>query len=294
MLKQKYMKTVKLRSIAVITAVALSACGGDKTETTTSTVDTTTVAAVKDTTPVTVDDVKKFKFDFAIANIPSPVQLMNDIAAEGGTYNNSIMHDTKRAANYKTEFSKAVNLGIYDLDMGYAIAHEKGEDMMKYFKASVTEGEALGLKSIFGEMVGRRAENNMDNKDSLLRIIDEIYVKGDDYLRTNDRVQTATHIFIGSWVEAIYIVCKQAEVENDAAKKGKMYKQLWDQRFYLKNLVDLLSEFKDKKDNAWLMDELNKIHAEINAIKDAKEIDEAKFKSIAAKVYALRSALTNK
>lgn len=289
------MKQVLVPSLALAALLALSSCGGDKTEATTPPADSlSAVPEVKDTTPVTVDEVKKFKFDFAIANIPSPVQLINDIAADGGVYNNSIMHDTKRAANYKTEFSKAVNLGIYDLDMGYAIAHEKGEDMMKYFKAAVTEGEALGLKSVFGEMIGKRAEKNMDNKDSLLKIIDEIYVRGDGYLRTNDRVQTATYIFVGSWVEAIYIVCKQAEVEKDATKKANINKQLWDQRFYLKNLVDLLSEFKDKKENAWLIEELNKIHTEINNIKDVKEMDDAKLKSISEKVYALRTSLTNK
>jgi hypothetical protein len=288
------MKNIKFASLALITSVALSSCGGEKTETGTTGNDSTVVEATKDTTPVTVNDVTKFKFDFAIANIPSPVQVMNDIAAEGGVYNNSILHDTKRAANYKTEFSKAINLGIYNLDMGYAIANEKGEDMMKYFKASVTEGEALGLKTVFGEMIGKRAEANMGNKDSLLKIIDEIYVKGDDFLRTNDRVQTATHIFIGSWVEAIYIVCKHGEAETDPAKKAMMKKQLWDQRFYLKNLVDLLAEFKEKKDNAWLMEELSKIHMQIDAVKDVKDMDDAKFKAIAEKVYTLRTALTNK
>ena len=33
---------------------------------------------VKDTTPVTVNEETKFKFDFAIANIPSPVGSVNE------------------------------------------------------------------------------------------------------------------------------------------------------------------------------------------------------------------------
>jgi hypothetical protein len=30
--------------------------------------------------------------------------------------------------------------------------------------------------------------------------------------------------------------------------KKKAYKHLWDQRFYLKNLTDLLNDYKDKKE----------------------------------------------
>jgi len=70
-------------------------------------------------------------------------------------------------------------------------------------------------------MVGKRAEQNLSNKDSLLKILDEIFVKSDSYLRTNERVYTASSVFAGSWVEGLYLTCKIAESVTDAAVKEK-------------------------------------------------------------------------
>lgn len=283
------MRSVLKFGLIAMLPLAIASCGGEKQTEEIPGEDTT--KAVVDTTPVTVNEEVKFKFDFAVANVPSPVQIINDLSSYGLAYNNAMLHDVKKVSSYTTDFAKSINLGIYNLDLGYAIANNQGSDVMKYVKTSMTEADALGLKPAFDQMVGKRAESNVGNKDSLLDIIDEIYVKGDSYLRTNERVQTATHIFVGSWVEALYIICSIDANEKDAAQKEKIHSHLWDQRFYLKNIVDLLANFKDSKEDKMLMDELSKIQTEIEAVKDPKELDEAKFKSISDKVMALRASL---
>jgi len=245
----------------------------------------------KDTTPITVNEETKFKFDFAIANIPSPVGSINEISAWGVDYNNTLLVDAKKQLAASSEFSKALALGVFNIDMSYAMVNNKGEDVLKYMKTVVTTSDALGLKSAVDQMVGKRAEKNLSNKDSLLKILDEIFVKSDSYLRTNERVYTASSVFAGSWVESLYLTCKITEGVKDAAVKEKAYKHLWDQRFYLKNLTDLLNDYKDKKECVALNDELKKIHTEIDVIKDPKDLKEANFKSISEKIYALRASL---
>ena len=89
----------------------------------------------------------------------------------------------------------------------------------------------------------------------------------------------------------MYLTCKVTESLPDAADKEKGYKHLWDQRFYLKNLTDLLNDYKDKKECVALNNELKKIHADIDAIKDPKDLKEAQFKTISEKIYALRASL---
>lgn len=244
----------------------------------------------KDTTPFTVNEETKFKFDFAIANIPSPVAGINDISGWGVDYNNTLLVDPKKPV-VGNEFTKAVVLGIYNIDMSYAMVNNKGEDVLKYMKHVVKSADELGLKSAVDHMLGKRAEQNLSNKDSLLKIVDEIFVKSDAYLRTNERVYTATAVFAGSWVESLYLTCKIVENVSDASAKEKAYKHLWDQRFYLKNLTDLLNEYKDKKECLALNDELKKIHAEIDAIKDPKDLKEVQFKAISEKIYSLRAGL---
>ncbi len=41
-----------------------------------------------------------------------------------------------------------------------------------------------------------------------------------------------------------------------------------------------------------LNDELKKIHADIDAIKDPKDMKDAQFKAISSRIYALRNSLT--
>jgi hypothetical protein len=244
----------------------------------------------KDTTPITVNEDTKFKFDFAIANIPSPVSSVNELSSWGVPYNAEFLIDTKKPAA-SDEFTKALQLGAYNIDMSYAMVNNVGQDVLKFMKAVLVKSEALGLKNAVDQMVGQRAEKNIANKDSLLRILDEIFVKSDSYLRTNERVYTASSVFAGSWIEALYLTCKITESATDQAVKEKGYKELWDQRFYLKNLSDLLNDYKDKKECVALNDKFKVVLNEITAIKDPKDFKEANFKSISEKIYGLRSTI---
>lgn len=269
-------------------SIMLVSCGDKPSE---EIAENVTAEAPKDTTPITVNEETKFKFDFAIANIPSPVGSINELSGWGVDYNNALMVDAKKQLSASSEFSKALALGVFNIDMSYAMVNNKGEDVLKYMKTVVTTSDALGLKSAVDQMVGKRAEKNLSNKDSLLKILDEIFVKSDSYLRTNERVYTASSVFAGSWVESLYLTCKITEGVKDAAVKEKAYKHLWDQRFYLKNLTDLLNDYKDKKECVALNDELKKIHTEIDAIKDPKDLKDANFKTISEKIYALRASI---
>lgn len=283
------MKLLHLLPVLALSSMTVSC--GEKADEVTET-EEVVADAPKDTTPVTVNEETKFKFDFAIANIPSPVEGINEISGWGVDYNNTLLVDPKKPVVIGEEFSKAVTLGIYNIDMSYAMVNNKGADVLKYMKYVVKSADELGLKSAVDNMLGKRAEQNLSNKDSLLKIVDEIFVKSDAYLRTNERVYTASAVFAGSWVESLYLTCKIAESVSDPAAKEKAYKHLWDQRFYLKNLTDLLAEYKDKKECVALNEELKKIHTEIDAVKDPKDMNDARFKAIAAKIYALRASLT--
>ncbi len=247
---------------------------------------------IKDTTAITVEDSTKFKFDFTIANIPSPASYLHNFAAFGYIYDNSILNSPKKVDTYSNDFYKSINLGVYCIDMAYAMDNNNGQDVLLYMKNVMSISEGLGLKNSIINMVGKRAETNLSNKDSLFKILDELFIKSDIYLRTNDRVYTASNVFIGSWLESFYLTCKIIGSISDKDLKVKSYKQLWDQRFHLGNLISLLNDFKDKKDCAELISDLKIIHEEINAVKQPKEITDDKFKSISNKIVALRNKVT--
>ncbi len=285
------MMSVKNCLALLVSLVLITACGGDKGKDDHENLDSTSTV-LKDSTPVTVDDTTKFKFDFAIANIPSPANSVHELSSYGAVYNNTFLNDSKKVSSYTTEFQRAINLGVYNIDMSYAMVNDKGQDVIKYMKNVMIISDALGLKSAVDAMVGKRAESNISNKDSLFKILDEIFVKSDSYLRTNERVYTAGTIFAGSWLESLYLTCKMGQNATDNAMAAKVYNHLWEQRFHLGNLINLLNDYKDKKECVDLVNDLKPIHAEINAVKQPKDMDDVKFNSISAKIFALRDKLT--
>ncbi len=273
--------------------ILLAACGGNKENENQDIVSDSSNVTVKDTTPITVSDTTKFKFDFAIANIPSPANSMNQIKDFQHHYDNGLLNDVKNLSKYNTEFQKSLNLGIYNIDMAYAMVNDKGEDVLKYMKNVMMLSDKLGLKSAVDVMVGKRAENNLSNRDSLFKILDEIFVKSDSYLRTNERVYTAATIFAGSWLESLYIICRTAENPLDNSAEIKIHTHLWEQRLYLGNLIILLNDFKDQKECAELIAELKPIHEAINSIPQAKLLDDAKFDAISNSIKTLRNKHTS-
>ena len=273
-------------------ALIITSCGGGKDHENANDAADSTEVAVKDTTPYTVSDTTKFKFDFAIANIPSPASMIQDLSKWGVPYDNSILNDPKKGSGYTTEYQRSINLGVYNIDMAYAMVSDKGPDVLQYMKNILTLSDALGLKGAVDVMVGKRAESNLNNRDSLFGILDEIFVKSDSYLRTNERVYTAATVFAGSWLESLYLTSKISEQVTDPKLKEAAHKYLWEQRFHLGNLINLLGDYKDKKECADLIKDLKPIHEEINAIKQPSEMTDAKFKSISSKIYALRHKLT--
>lgn len=270
--------------------LTLVSCNNTRTEAAKPAKDSSATLTDADTVPLTVNDIVRFKFDFAMGNIPSPAEVVTDMSTYRLVYSSAFMSDPARVKSYTTEFAKAINLGIYNLDMAYAIANAQGGDVLKYLKTSLIEIDQLGMKAAFDQFIGKRTETNINNKDSLLHIIDEMYVKGDSYLRTNQRVETATYIFLGSWVEALNLICRTGEGESDPIQKARIRKLLWEQRFYLKNFVALLEEFRNADATA-LKNDLAALREEIEAIPEAQNLKEKNFKSLAQKIYTLRDRL---
>lgn len=282
------------RNLTLIGAAAcmLTACGTDHEKDTTRE-EPESAAVIRDTTPVTVSDTTKFKFDFAIANIPSPATTMQELGTWNVPYDNSILNSPRNAAAYVTEYQKGINLGIYNIDMAYAMVHEKGPDVLQYMRSILGLSDGLGLKGAVDMMIGKRAESNLSSKDSLFRILDEIFVKSDAYLRTNERVYTAATIFAGSWLESLYLTCRLQERATDEGVKETARKHLWEQRLHLENLISLLQDYKEKKDCQELIRALGPIHEELNAIRQPDAMTDKAFRSVSSKIYALRNQLTD-
>ncbi|HQQ94625.1 MAG TPA: hypothetical protein PLQ93_08735 [Bacteroidia bacterium] len=281
------MKTIFL---ALPLALLLDSCGSSSADEHQSMSDSL-AAGTKTEDSGPVNDTTKFKFDFALANIPSPANRMQDIVALGQPYDNTIMHSPAKANAYNNEFKRGLNMGIYNMDMAYAMMNNAGQDVLNYMRTIIGLSEALGMQSSINAMVGKRFESNIGNRDSLFSVWDEILIKSDTYLRSNERIYTASLVFTGSWLESLYLSCKIGEKDQDPAHREKIRTNLWEQRMHLGNLVKLFNDYKDKKECSDLLKDLDPIYQEIISNRQPSELSDEDMKSISAKLYALREKI---
>lgn len=142
-----------------------------------------------------------------------------------------------------TSYKKAMNLGVFAVDLSYARVFEQFEVAGRHFTAMQSLSEQMGIPGSFFEQTAKRFENNLTNKDSLISIANEVYYETETYLKDNERFATASVIILGGWVEAIYIGTHVA-IES---RNAEVIERLIDQKYSLNNLLMMLSNYRSNE-----------------------------------------------
>ena len=229
-------------------------------------------AETKDTMPVS--EVATFQFTYTIANLPPPMQVLDEFSKSKLEVNTALLNSADNADKYMTSLKQAMNYGIYGVDLGYLVVNNRTLDAIKYYNTAKKLASQLGMEETFNQFVNR-FETNSNNRDSLTRVIDDAYSATDAYLRSNKRLETASQVLAGSWLECQYLTVKSLLTASRNADNEILYKRVWEQRLYLDNITKLLSEFADN-------DEVKKIKSDFEALltiykepSDEKQIDKA-------------------
>ncbi len=192
------------------------------------------------------------KFENAIFPIPSPWQVTNLIKKLEIPYKENLLNNPNNYQKYTTSFQQAVNLGIYGTDLSYLGIYDKTQESIVYLGTIKKISEQLGVTESFDSKLFERIEKNIDNKDSLIRIISSVYARSDLYLKKNERYDIGALIVAGCWVESLYIMTQIAQ----EYKNREIINRIGEQKHPLDNLIELLTpfyyksaEFSDLLDN---------------------------------------------
>jgi hypothetical protein len=255
--------------------------------------DLDTAMAAEDTAKNKADEKLLFNFDYAVANVPSPAQLVKDISYIKLPYKSSYMINLEEIkSNPNTNEQRiALLLGMNNADAVYALVNDQSGDFLKRMAFSLSQIEKLGLSTLVEKSILEKAQNQSMNRDSLAELIDQVSIRVDTYLRNNERVKIAALSFAGAWLESIYLMVKLHESSDEhQAKKIRGY--LFDQKIHLGNLLKLIGEFK--KDP--IMDELKtgfqELHQNLERVKSADELDDLIFENFQLKMIKLREDAT--
>src|ERR1017187_3349586 len=67
-----------------------------------------------------------------IESIPSPIEFSSLIQNSGAKYKEALLNNTENEKKYNSQYSKALNLGIYGADLGYVNMYEKTYSAIDY------------------------------------------------------------------------------------------------------------------------------------------------------------------
>lgn len=217
-----------------------------------------------------------FQFDLIIANnIAAPVKLLTDINEAGlNHYQEDITNPTKRVESYSSSEEKALGFGVYGADLSYNSLYQRNEEMAEYLIAIRKLSEDLGLTSLFDESSIEMFDRIKTNPDSVKLYIFDKYDQADEYLRSNDRLVTATLVLTGGLVESLHLVSHQIE-SGDVSKDAYMI--FLEQKNTLKNLLELLNSLESEGQVVKIKSDIEMLY---NKFKEVDSFDQFSKESI--------------
>lgn len=169
-------------------------CGGDKD------------ADEKDDLIEAPDTVKSAVLNVGgeLFSVPSPIQTALLIQKSGITYDKAVLNVSNRVNTYSTDFTRALNLGIYGADLGYVSLYNQTQDALGYLASIKQLTDKLGISAAFDGPTMDRIKNNITNKDSMMVLVGIAYRGSDAYLKENQRTDISSLILTGGWIESMH------------------------------------------------------------------------------------------
>lgn len=195
-------------------------------------------------------------------SLPSPIETAMLIKRAGAEYNEDIMNPTSNVSNYNTNKSKALNMGIYGADLSYASIFDQTQTVMEYMAVSKKLADDLGLLSTIDSKIVDRLENNVNDRDSIIRIISETFMNSNSTLKEDNRPSIAAMILAGGWIEGLYIALTLAE----SVEQEELVARIVDQRLSFNEMQKLLETNTDNPDVAQILESLAGVKEAFSAI----------------------------
>lgn len=197
-----------------------------------------------------------------IFSIPSPIQMVTLIKTQDAVFNENILTNPNGVEKFTTTYQRAINMGIYGADLGYATVYENNSKAVTYLKSVDKLAEELGISGAFDQNLVERFIDNGNNQDSMLIIMSEGYRKGDEFLKDNKQHDVASLILTGGWIESMFFAATIFEKSKDQ----EIANRIGEQKTALKTIVDLLTEFNVNNDYTDLIGQLNGLLADFEKI----------------------------
>ena len=279
-MKTKY---INIFSLAAVVSFTLLACGGGEEHG--GPVD-------EEVTTDTLSAEVKMQINVIRVSIPSPLLVTKQISKGGYNYNKSVLNPSSKASGYSGKLQAAANLGVYGADLGYAAGYSQSQDVLEYVAQIGRLAKTVGVESAFDQEFGKELNDNIGKEDTLGSIIDNAYAKAERNMRSNARVNAASIMIAGGWVEGLYIATQALSGTSTSGKDSlntELYHTIYNHVSSYTYVTDLLTALKGDADCAKMLEDIKSIEKTITPytiMNKMKKEDVMKIKEIIAPLRA--------
>ncbi len=178
--------------------------------------------------------------------IPTPFEVTQMLQKSGTPYNLSLTNDLSKVDYYNSEKAKALNLGVYGADLAYAATYNQAQETRNILATTKKLADNLNVSAALNKNIIDRMEQNIQNRDSLYKIVNDTYIKTFNILNKQGQGAVALLVISGAWIEGLYIATQLTITSND---KSILVSKIAEQKYNLDLLIPLLQQYKDGNKN---------------------------------------------
>lgn len=205
-----------------------------------------------------------------IESIPNPLELTTLIKETGTEYAKSDLVSPSSASKYTDSYERALNLGAYGTDLGFASIYNKNQDVLDYLSAIKELANGLNIGQFFDAETLKELTSNSDNLEELIRSSTRNLQDINEQLQTEKREHLSVLFVTGGWIESTHLLSNM----YGKSKNADMKERLAEQKLVLDRLMMALDAHKTQpKFNTLIaqLKEVQKVYRNVTEEKTAEK-----------------------
>lgn len=197
-----------------------------------------------------------------VQNISSPIEMAALIKSLEVSFSGKYLAPTNNVDELTTSHQQAFNLGIFAADLGYLNIYNKTNSVMDYITAIKTLADGVRVGQFFDFLTLKRLAQSNQNLDSLMYISVHSFNQMDKYLRSDNRSNLSTLMVTGVWIEGLYLATQVAKSDPHP----QLAERIGEQKMMMNKLMLILEVYKNDKQFASLINDLNELQEEFKEV----------------------------
>ncbi len=190
-----------------------------------------------------------------LMSIPSPLEISMIIKESGAEYNVKDLNDHAAVLRYSSTFKKAINLGIYSTDLGYANIYAKKQDAVNYLNSVKKLSDELAIGQFFDYTTIKSLAESSDKLDELIQTTTENFEKINYHLREQKRESLSILLLTGGWIEISYLTT----LIHERTKNETLKEKIGEQKLVLERILLVLEVYSTKPEFPALIADLKEL-----------------------------------